>query len=143
MFFAGDGHHHWHTKDLVRAFVTPLGGGATRDDAKIGYCFFDDEPFRLSLPGAPNNVVYKGCGGDPNRLKVTTGLSVGWGDSYASIIPLQYIDITGLPDGSYRLRANADQANWFDESNNANNVTYTDIRITGTNVTVLGVGPHA
>jgi subtilase family serine protease len=37
--------------------------------------------------------------------------------------PDQYIDITGLKSGRYRLQATADASNWFTESNESNNTT--------------------
>jgi len=64
-------------------------------------------------PGVPSSQVYTGCGKNPNTLRVRMGLSRGWGDLYRSSLPDQYIDITGLVSGSYRLTATADAANWF------------------------------
>ena len=55
------------------------------------------------------------------------GLSVGWGDRYSSTLPDQYIDVTGLGDGKYRLRATADGSNRFKESNDKNNKTWVDL----------------
>ena len=57
------------------------------------------------------------------------GLSAGWGDRYGSKLPDQYIDITGLPDGRYRLRATADASNWFKESDEKNNKTWVDLDV--------------
>jgi hypothetical protein len=45
------------------------------------------------------------------------GHDLGWGDIYRSTLPDQYIEVTGLADGKYRLRAVADESNWFTESN--------------------------
>jgi hypothetical protein len=79
--------------------------------AKHGFCYFDNTRFRLGLADAPSAPVYKGCGraGD---LRITTGLSVGWGDTYPAGIAFHWIDITGLNSARYRLRATADPANW-------------------------------
>jgi hypothetical protein len=73
-------------------------------------------------------------------LSVTMGLSVGWGDKYGWSLPDQYIDTTGLPNGNYRLWATADQADFFQESNNANNSTWVDLRMDANGVTVLRNG---
>jgi hypothetical protein len=48
---------------------------------------------------------------------------VGWGDRYSYRLPDQYIDITGLGSGRYRLRATTDAAHQFQELDTANNVT--------------------
>jgi Lysyl oxidase/CARDB len=71
---------------------------------------------------------------------VTTGLSVGWGDTYPAGIAFQWIDITGLKSGRYRLRATADPANWFPETNNTNNNTWVNIQLTSSGVRVVAYG---
>jgi hypothetical protein len=71
------------------------------------------------------------------------GLSRGWGDKYRYSLPDQYIDITGLPLGRYRMRATADPSDWFSESNNTNNFTWVDIKISGTSVSEIRYGPTA
>ena len=109
---------------------------------KHGFCYFDNTAYRLGLARAPSAPVYGGCGraGD---LRVTTGISVVWGDTYPAGIAFQWIDITGLNSGRYRLRAIADPANWFAETNNANNSTWVDLRLTGSAVRVVVHGPAA
>jgi len=57
------------------------------------------------------------------------GLSIGWGDEYPWHLLDQQIDITGLPDGRYRLRAIADPFHWFDELDETNNEVWTDIEL--------------
>jgi hypothetical protein len=94
------------------------------------------------LAGAPSAPVYGGCG-SVGDLRVKTGLSVGWGDTYPAGIAFQWIDITGLKAGRYRLRAIADPANWFAETNNANNSTWVDLKLTGAGIRVVAYGPAA
>ena len=51
------------------------------------------------------------CGlGQPARLWVTQGISVGFGDAYAANLEGQYLRLNGLPAGRYVLvhRVNAD-----------------------------------
>lgn len=143
MFFAGDGHSHWHVTDLETSNLTRLSDGTVMAVwAKHGFCFYDNVKYRLTLPGAPGTAVYRGCGTE-SSLSVVTGLSVGWGDRYRSSRAFQYIDVTSLPTGQYRLWARADESNWFLESDETNNVTWTDLSIRGTTVRVLGRGPAA
>jgi lysyl oxidase len=143
MFWAGDGHDHWHVRDVEAYKLTRLDNGRrVGTGAKHGFCYFDNTPYRLWLPGAPGSSVYGGCGTAAD-LRVTTGLSVGWGDTYPAAIAFQWIDITGLKSGRYRLRATADPANWFAETNNGNNATWVKIRLTGSGVKVLAYGPAA
>ncbi len=139
MYFAGDGHNHWHVRDLNRYSLYRVGGGPrVGTGAKHGFCFYDNTTYNLALPGAPSSPYYKGCG-DSDNLGVMMGLSVGWGDTYSASLRDQYIDVTDLPDGDYRLAAEADASNWFLESDKSNNKAVTVIRIAGSNVTVLRV----
>jgi hypothetical protein len=143
MFWAGDGHDHWHVRDAEAYELTRLDNGRkVGTGAKHGFCYFDNTPYRLWLPGAPGSSVYGGCGTLAD-LTVTTGLSVGWGDTYPAGIAFQWIDVTGLKSGRYRLRATADPANWFAETNDANNATWVDIRLTSSGVKVVAYGPAA
>jgi Lysyl oxidase len=143
MFWAGDGHDHWHVRDVEAYELTRLDNGRrVGTGAKHGFCYFDNTPYRLWLPGAPSSPVYGGCG-TAGDLTVTTGISVGWGDTYPAAIAYQWIDITGLKSGRYRLRATADPANWFAETNNTNNTTWVKLRLTGSGVRVVAYGPAA
>jgi hypothetical protein len=141
MYYSGDGHDHWHLRNLAAYTLTPLDNGRrVRTDAKEGFCFFDNYRF-----GSTQAAEYgPGCAnGQPGALSVTTGLSRGWGDIYAWNTIGQYINVTGLPGGRYRLRATADTADRFRESKEKNNSTYADIRIQGSQVSVIRYGPSA
>jgi Lysyl oxidase len=143
MFFAGDGHDHWHVRDAEGYELRRLDNGRrVGTGAKHGFCYYDNTPYRLSLPTAPLGSVYGHCGAAQD-LSVTTGLSVGWGDTYPASIALQWIDITGLKSGRYRLTATADPGRWFFETNEANNATWLDLKLTGSGITVLHQGPAA
>jgi Lysyl oxidase len=144
LVYGGDGHDHWHVKDLEQYRLVPLDtSSGERIGQKAGFCFFDNYQYKLALPGAPQSAVYRrsSCGTRAS-LRLKTGLSVGWGDSYSWSLPDQYIDTTSLPDGTYRLWATADQANFFQESNDANNSTWADLRIDASGVTVLRKAPN-
>jgi hypothetical protein len=143
MFWAGDGHDHWHILDIEAYRLTRLDNGRrVGTGAKHGFCYFDNTPYRLGLAGAPTYSIYGGCG-TSGDLTVHTGLSVGWGDTYPAGIAFQWIDITGLKSGRYRLRATADPANWFAETNNTNNSTWVNIQLTNSGVRIVAYGPAA
>ena len=144
MFFAGDGHNHWHTKNLESSDLVRLDSSAqVAAYAKQGFCFADNRSFAPSLPGAPSSFVYGTCGHDPNQLTTTMGLSVGWGDPYHWTTAFQWIDITGVPSGRYRLFVTADAAGWFEETDQTNNATWADIVLGPKGVDVVGYGPAA
>jgi hypothetical protein len=147
MYYAGDGHNHWHLRDLESGELVRLDNGVkSGTSAKHGFCFFDNVAYRLSLPRAPQSASYTDCGGgNPDLLAVTMGLSVGWGDIYSWDTVSQYVDITALTPGRYRLYVTADASNWFVESNDSNNTTWADIELRGkgTGIKVLAYGPGA
>ena len=143
MYYSGDGHNHWHVRNLQTYVLDRLDNGhRVGTGAKHGFCFWDNVAFRLSLPRAPQEPVYRGCG-VASALQVTVGQSVGWGDRYSATIPDQYIDVTGLGSGRYRLTATADAANWFVEASNGNNATWVDLDFRSRKVSVVGYGPSA
>jgi Lysyl oxidase len=144
MFFAGDGHNHWHVRDLESSELLRLDNGAkVGTGAKFGFCFFDNVAYRLGLPGAPATAGYTGCG-TATSLAVTMGVSVGWGDEYSWRLPNQYVDITGLTPGRYRLRVTADAPGYFVEASESNNATWVDLQIKGQGAPrVIAYGPAA
>jgi hypothetical protein len=141
MYFAGDGHNHWHVRDLETYELQNTAATIKRTGEKHGFCFFDNYAFDLTLPGAPQSAVYpkSGCG-KATATAVTTGVSIGWGDKYAYKLPDQYIDITNLPSGQYTLTATADAQNGFTERCEGNNTTTTVLQITGQSVSVVTQG---
>jgi hypothetical protein len=147
MFYAGDGHNHWHTKDIEGGSLRRLDNGRkVATLAKEGFCFFDNVKYRLTLPGAPQTAHYTNTGcspNQPNALTTTMGLSVGWGDSYPSTTNLQWIDITGLPNGKYRLFATADPGHVLQEASYTNNGAWATIKVALDRVTVIKYGPGA
>jgi hypothetical protein len=147
MFYAGDGHDHRHVKDLLKMELTSLAGGTdVRRVKKIGYCFYDNVRYRLSLPGAPQSAFYRSnsCGRS-SSTSARMGISIGWGDRYPWDIAYQYVDISGLAAGNYRLTVTADPANWFDELYDTNNETWVELYIArpGYSSRILRYGPSA
>jgi hypothetical protein len=149
--YSGDGHEHWHVKDLedYDLFRLDESGNVVEpavveQGQKVGFCFFDNAHYGSSEP-----EYYRGCeNGNPGALRVTMGLSRGWGDTYFANLVGQYLDITGVADGRYRLlvKADGDSADGSDrflESDETNNSTWADLQITGDRVTVLKYGPSA
>ncbi len=154
MFFSRDGHDHWHLLNLQRYTLRPLGGSDQGSDrqvpngAKLGFCFFDSYIWNGALPGAPERSHYRStrmCGErrEEDALRATMGLSVGWSDVYQYYLPFQWIDVTKLPAGRYRLRALADWRDKFRESREGNNYTWVDIKLRGNSVRALDYGPSA
>jgi Lysyl oxidase len=142
IYDTGDGHSHWHLKALASYQLKNSAGTQVATSPKIGFCFFDGVAWQLTLPGAPQSAVYprSGCG-TTSSLSVRTGLSVGWGDKYPYNVANQWIDVTNLADGDYRVVVKADPRNFFLESADGNNSNYAVVRLAGTSVSMLSHGP--
>lgn len=101
-------HAHWHLLRFDRYQLRSAGaGGLVRPDHKTGFCLgdrYDPQPDE-SLPGEPAQARYtEECGKNrPALLRVSEGISVGYGDDYDPQLEGQYVDITGLPAGRYEL----------------------------------------
>src|SRR3954451_13165755 len=146
MFYAGDGHNHWHTKDIEGGVLARLDNGTVVGTlAKEGFCFFDNMQYMLTLPGAPQSAAYvepPSCSPDqPNALTTSMGLSVGWGDIYAANLAFQYVDITGLPQGKYLLTASANPNKQAIESDYGNNSVWAKLQINNNSVKVIQTSP--
>jgi hypothetical protein len=144
MVYGGDGHNHWHVQDLESTVIDRKDGnpGTYGVGAKRGFCFWDTVA-HAALPGAPRNPVYTSCG-TLSSLDLTLGLSIGWADVYRWDLPDQYVDITGLGPGRYRLTVTADNSNRFVESDETNNTTWVELQIKGQGAPkITAYGPAA
>jgi hypothetical protein len=67
---------------------------------------------------------------------------VGWADTYSWRITYQWIDITGLPGGTYTVRASSDPHDWFLETDETDGCGWTRVTFgsSGTSVKVGGSG---
>jgi hypothetical protein len=144
MFYSGDGHDHWHVRDLQEWTLQNSNAQVLARGAKTGFCFWDNYNY-----GATTLVYYHPSTTDACEIapsgRVPMGLSVGWGDMYPSNIAFQYIDISGLPNGVYKVTVAADpplaEGGRFIEANEGNNSSWARIQITRKTVTVLELAP--
>jgi hypothetical protein len=136
MEYAGDGHDHWHAVGIM-GYELRSPGGLTRRTMKTGFCFWDGRALAPPPEGSPTEPVYepRSCLGqsagpeDPEN-PVFMGLSPGWTDTYPSRIAWQWIDISGLPAGTYLLVLRADPAGLFLEVDRQNNCATVEIHVT-------------
>lgn len=132
-------HNHVHFNDYALYTLQPVAapGGSTRMSAKTTFCIIDTTRVKR-LAGTPKRPVYTTCS------STVQGMSKGWGDTYPYYLAGQSIDITGLPDGDYRLTIEADYKNRIIETDDANNTSTLNLRLQGSSVQVLdkkGGGP--
>jgi hypothetical protein len=152
IYETGDHHDHWHVRQftVVQMYKRGVPGGNVYGLRKIGYCLIDAARIDNPPPHSPDQRVYWSdpCG-DRASTRVRTGLSVGYGDDYPPNYAHQWMDITGLAPGLYRICTTIDPLDEFLEKNERNNQRWTDVRIniaTG-RASILGTqqarcGPH-
>ena len=129
--YAGDGHSHWHIKNVVQYTLVSLDDDSQRIRRanKIGFCIYDNVR-RAPRPKQPTRPDFPrtGCG-QRNSKQLRMGLSVGWGDLYTWTLPGQFVRMTGLPAGDYRLLGTANPDGVFYEQREDNNNVFADLRL--------------
>ena len=124
-FVRSETHRHWHFLGFERYELLDAHGKLLGRDRKTGFCLGDryDAARSVQLPGEPAQPVWtQECGrGQPERLLVREGISPGYGDDYVPRLGGQWIDITGLPAGSYVLRHRVNVGHVLRESDYGNN----------------------
>jgi len=130
LVFGGHGHEHWHLRFGASYRLRAVEGGEVGSQTKAGFCFFDQVRLDPPIAGAPTDRQFltESCGTE-SSTEVEMGMSVGWSDPYFWQLEDQSVDITGLPDGRYRLTAQADPDGWIAESDESNNATWTELQI--------------
>jgi hypothetical protein len=117
-------HRHWHYLQFdryeLRTSELRLAGSteALVTDRKTGFCLGDryrvsHRDLRPSSAKPPPRPVYVGrCGlAQPGRLRMSEGISVGYGDDYSAFLEGQDLPLDGLRAGRYVLvhRVNANR----------------------------------
>jgi hypothetical protein len=112
-----ESHNHFHFNDyaLYTLQRADAPGGSDRTSSKTTFCVMDTDRIDGTLPGSPLSPVYTTCNAD------VQGMSVGYGDTYIRTLPGQSIDVTGLPEGDYRLVITIDPKSRIIETNEGDN----------------------
>jgi len=135
-------HNHWHMGDFARYELRSINtdgstGPVVATTAKVSFCMIDTDTVNSSLPHFGMGLSHS-CGQNARQ-----GVRVGMGDTYSAFLPDQFVDITTIADGTYRLVSVADPntaerpGGRLFETNDANNAATVDVRITRTAVTVV------
>ena len=117
-----DVHDHIHfvdwTQFRLREYLPGGGvGPVIREGTKTSFCVVETTVYDNTLEGHlnPDWGPY-GCN------QQIQGQRPGWADGYDSGLPGQYIDIEGVPDGTYWLEGEVDPLNNVVEKDETNNV---------------------
>jgi hypothetical protein len=135
-------HNHWHMADFARYELRAINtdgstGPVVASTDKFSFCVIDTDVIDATLPHYRLGLVHS-CGASARQ-----GIRVGMGDTYSASLPDQFIDITGVPFGTYRLLTVADPnstehpGGQLVELNDANNAASVDVVITQSAVTPI------
>lgn len=129
-------HDHWHFEAFaeyqLREVAAGGGVGEVLREAqdKVSFCVADSLAVNRGLAHFSSTSAYPtSC--DPDAIQ---GISVGWADRYGWRLYGQWIDISGLPDGTYYLTSGADPLDLIDETKETDNRFALKIRIEGDTV---------
>lgn len=128
-YIANPDHSHWHYQGFDAFRLATLDGRTVAKSPKQGFCLGDRSKADLTLPGAPQQPVYRGHCALKKRhaRRVLGGISVGWGDDYSAFLEGQSIDVTNVPAGRYCLEHRATGS--LQEIGSANNVAVAIVTI--------------
>ncbi len=110
-------HNHFHFDSYANYTLLGAQNNVVAVGHKQAFCLLDWRPY---LPGAPQDAVYD-C--------TFQGIQAGWSDVYDSELACQWVDVTDVPPGDYKLevRVNFDQV--LGESDYSNNIALVDVTI--------------
>ena len=132
----------WHTTDIERHELLSTDGEVLRSSDAHGFCLSDNTEWRDWVP-RPDTVGREDVPEWPVYLKdaacseeqqgatsITHGLSRGWADTYPTLArDDQFIDITGLPDGTYVVRVTTDGDGLVTETDDDDNSASAEVTI--------------
>jgi hypothetical protein len=149
-------HQHYHYSSFANALLwrsdrrgAKLGDEPVTASHKVSFCMAD---IRIDAWGEKGDGPRKYYAPDclfPNSSDGVTdhylqGVNNGWADVYDWYIPDQYIEVSGVSSGYYRLEFCADPFNEIEEEREDNNCVVNHIRLSGMegpkkHVEVLGI----
>jgi hypothetical protein len=101
-------HGHYHLQGFARYELYDLAETVLITGRKQAFCLRDNH---MVVPGSGAAKFSCSC----------QGISAGWSDLYASSLDCQWLDITGVPAGTYVLSVTVNAESGLPESNFENN----------------------
>ncbi len=123
-FEYGTCHMHWHFRGYADyTLESPADGGVVGRGHKQSFCLLDSGRYMGMGASNPQSGLFT-C--------ADQGIHAGWYDLYDRALDCQYVDITDLPPGHYRLRVRINELRGLEESNYADDETTQDVDIPAT-----------
>lgn len=126
---SADGHNHYHLKNAAEYSLWNLAETARMalaQKTEAGFCLEDSEQIGGNVPAAyassTNNFCGRnqgpGSGNPPNPLIM--GISPGWRDIYYKGLSYQWVDVSNVAPGRYRLASRVNPDKTIHESDYGN-----------------------
>lgn len=134
-------HNHWHFGDFARYELLALApdggpGASLKVSQKTTFCLIDTTQVGGKDTPHAGPRSYTVC-----NQSSTTGISVAWADRYGYNLADQWVDITGVPDGTYWLMSTVNYDRRLLETDTTNNAGMVKVQVVGNTVTVPGAPP--
>jgi hypothetical protein len=111
LFTPGLCHSHNHFNGYLAQRVRDSDGNVVALATKAGSCLEDDSRWKpASSPTPAYFCSYQ-------------GIQAGWSHVSGSLMPGQWVDVTGLPPGNYQLELEVNPDHVLEEANYGNNIT--------------------
>ena len=117
-----DGHNHFHIMSVAEYSLWDEAGRIRiRTSPKVGFCLVDSYPLHGRTPSATHRYGDP-CGRDtPGATALRMGVSAGMQDLYRREMAFQWVDVSDLAPGRYRLAGQTDPDDVIWESDETNN----------------------
>jgi hypothetical protein len=113
-------HEHYHFNNYALYQLLDGEGNEVLKGLKRAFCLMDTDRNPAYPLQSPANARYN-CG--------RQGIQRGWADTYWNGLECQYIDVTDVPPGRYKLRVTINPNRFFPELSFDNNMAEVDVDI--------------
>lgn len=123
-------HRHYHLRGYADYRLVNGEGREVARGHKQSFCI-EDTNQDPNAPVDPATGQRRNADLDRSEAYVCTnqGLHAGWLDAYGQHLECQYIDITGVAPGRYRIRATINSDRVLEESDYTDNVTELEVEV--------------
>ena len=118
-----DGHDHFHIMGVAEySLWDEAGQTRVLTSPKAGFCLVDSYPLNGRTPPSGENQYHGDCGrGSPGAAELRMGISAGMQDLYRRDMAFQWVDVSDVAPGRYRLAGQTDPDDAIWESDETNN----------------------
>jgi len=126
LFMYSTCHGHFHFNNFAKYILYDQDGIIIADGGKESYCL-EDSGAVLEAPWVECNPYFD-CGNQ--------GVQRGWTDEYDASLDCQYLDITNVPPGNYRLEVLTNHARHIPEISFTNTYFAVDLALTNSDTSL-------